>query len=74
MNELFTYARLYRESTNSYVTYRFPTPMRIMVAEAWIANELPGWEYMFVCQHNPDERMSNAGYEHFSDCFKQERK
>lgn len=58
----YNYARLDRESTGSYMTVKFPKPVKdteyfsaLDRAELWVQYVFPGWEVINLSMDNPDE-------------------
>ena len=52
---MYCYARLYRESTNSYITYHSSVPIRSDEWHMLVDSYLCGWELLCLSTHNPDE-------------------
>ena len=52
---MYCYARLYRESTNSYITYYSNVPIRPDDWHMLVDSYLCGWELLCLSTHNPDE-------------------
>lgn len=53
---VINFVRLNRISSDSWMTYELPYPMKFdRHLDRWFAHTMPGWEVVSGCKYNPDE-------------------
>lgn len=47
---MLKFVRLQRKSTNSWLDYELPTPLKKKQLNAYLAKEFPGWEWVSAAE------------------------